>query len=247
MERRDDLPGTMQRSTGNTPGGGSGGRRPGSGEEIFDLLRRGTAELGSEAPPLPETLERLGSLALLLARWSRSHNLTGHREPAAIVRRLILDAAALASALPPFRSLADLGSGAGFPGLPIAILYSQVQVVLVEARERRHHFQRAAVRELGLSNAEPLRGRIEELEPRPSDVAIAQALASPSRALELGLAWVRPGGILALPGAETPPSPPSHPQITSTRVVRYEVPLGGPRRTLWLGQRGGQPATSSGS
>jgi len=230
----------MKGSTGNTPSGSSGGQAADPDDELLDLLTRGLAGLTRTDPtpaPLPAALERLRSLALLLARWSRSHNLTAHRQPAAIVRRLVLDAAALTAVLPPFRSVADLGSGAGFPGLPIAILFPQAHVVLVEARERRHHFQRAAVRELGVSNAEPVRGRLEELEPRPSDVAIAQALASPSRALELGLAWVRPGGLLALPGGDTPPSPPAHPGIASSRVARYAVPLGGPERTLWLGER----------
>jgi 16S rRNA (guanine527-N7)-methyltransferase len=139
--------------------------------------------------------------------------------------------------LPEATRIADLGSGAGFPGLPIAIVRPATRVVLVEARERRHHFQRSAVRALALANVEARRGRIEALEPIGSEGVVAQALARPRKAAELALRWCASGGWIAIPGAETPPAPGHLDEIVRVDSITYAVPCGGPARTLWLGRR----------
>jgi 16S rRNA (guanine527-N7)-methyltransferase len=151
--------------------------------------------------------------------------------------RLILESLAIAKELPPVDSIVDLGSGAGFPGLPIAILRPHAQVLLVEARERRHHFQRAAIRGLRRENIRALRGRIEELEPEPAELAIAQAVVPPPRMLPAMLPWVSSGGYAVIPGSETPPDPGTHGEIAEFEVRRYRAPAGGLARTLWIGRR----------
>ena len=156
-------------------------------------------------------------LAERVAAWTRRVDLTSHETPEAVAGRLILDSAALLGAAPEFDSLADLGSGAGFPGLPIAILRPACRVTLVESRERRHHFQRAVIRELGLVNARALRGRAERLEPEPHAAAVAQATMAPAEALPLLLRWVEPGGLLLLPGGEVPPQLPEDPEVACFR------------------------------
>jgi 16S rRNA (guanine527-N7)-methyltransferase len=180
---------------------------------------------------------RLVDLAELLAQWAQRLNLTAHRTPQAIVRRLILDAAALEQQIPNAARVADLGSGAGFPGLPLAVLRPTTRFVLIEARERRHHFQRTAIRRLELSNVEVRQGRIETLEVVPADGVVAQALTRPRDAVELALRWAAPGGWIALPGSETPPMPGSVAGIDRAEIRTYRVPCGGPARTLWLGWR----------
>jgi 16S rRNA (guanine527-N7)-methyltransferase len=200
------------------------------------LLEAGLAEL--ERDPAPAAA--LARLATLLDRWAGRMSLTAHRSPEAIARRLILDAAALEGRLPsaePPESLVDLGSGPGFPGLPLAILGPHRSVTLVEARERPHHFQRAAIRELGIGNVRALRGRAEELEASPHAIAVAQAMAAPERAARLLLPWVRPGGWLAVPGGPEPPLIPRLVGLGPPEVRPYRVPLGGPPRTLWLARR----------
>ena len=151
--------------------------------------------------------------------------------------RLILDAAALSSCLPPAIGLVDLGSGAGFPGLPIAVLRPECKVLLVEAREKRHHFQKAAMRELGLQNVEALCGRAEQLEPQPRAIALGQAMAKPAQALRWMKPWAQVGGWLALPGGESPPQIEPEPDVVAEPAIAYSVPCRGPRRTLWLGRR----------
>jgi 16S rRNA (guanine527-N7)-methyltransferase len=204
-------------------------------ESAREILIGGLGEL--ELTASPAQIDALLALASLLAKWSRRLNLTAHRALDAIVRRLLLEAAALAAQIPPVMSLADIGSGAGFPGLPIAVLRPECDVTLVEARQKRHHFQRAVVRELGLSNATLELGRAENLEPRSHAAVIAQALAPPARALPWLLPWVVDGGLVLLPGSAIPPEVPARSDVSFEATIRYRVPCGGPDRTLWIGRR----------
>jgi 16S rRNA (guanine527-N7)-methyltransferase len=164
-------------------------------------------------------------------------NLTAHRDAEAVVRRLILDAVALDRELPIVSSMVDLGSGAGFPGLPIALLHPERKVTLVDSRERSHHFQRAAVRELGIGNTILRLGRAEELAPEPHALVTAQAMATPRQAVIWMLPWAEQGGILALPLSAAQPPPGSIEGVGAESVSSYAVPLGGPRRALWLGRK----------
>ncbi len=197
-------------------------------------LRLGLEEIGLEATA-PQR-QALLELARLVDRWGSRINLTGHRGLDTIVRRLVLDAAALVAVLPDLPSLADLGSGAGFPGLPVAILRPNSRITLIESREKRHHFQRAVCRELGLANATPVRGRAEQLESTPHAAVIAQAMARPMAALPPMLRWVEIGGRLLLPGGAQAPVL-DDPRFETEEILRYRVPLGGVDRSLWIGRR----------
>lgn len=199
-----------------------------------DLLAAGLTGLGRPASEaLVADLERLAGLVV---QWAPSANLTAHRDPEAVVRHLILDALALAQILPHAASLADLGSGAGFPGFPIALLDRERRVTLVESRERPHFFQRAVVRELGLSRVRTLRGRAEALPAEPHDGVLAQAVGPPRAVLELMRPWAAPGGWLAIPYSEELPELDPPDGVAAEDPRRYQVPLGGPRRSLWLGR-----------
>jgi 16S rRNA (guanine527-N7)-methyltransferase len=210
--------------------------RDDSVEAAHRLLIEGFDEL-----PLVVTTHQLNTLlefAQLLGHWSKRINLTGHQTVSEIIRRLILDAAALTAQLPEIRSLADIGSGAGFPGLPIAILRADCRVTLVESRERRHHFQRQAIRQLGLDNVRAKLGRAEALEPSLHAAAIAQAVARPADALPLLLPWVETDGLLFFPGSTPrPPIPENDLRARFGTCATYKVPLGGAERTLWSARK----------
>ncbi|MGE4606783.1 MAG: 16S rRNA (guanine(527)-N(7))-methyltransferase RsmG [Myxococcota bacterium] len=199
-----------------------------------DLLEFGFDELGREATA--QQIDSLLVLSQLLFRWSKTINLTGHQTVNEIVKRLILDAVALAEHIPEVASLADIGSGAGFPGLPIAILRQETRVVLIDSRERRHHFQREVVRALDLENVQTRLGRAEQLDESQCSAAIAQAVA-PSDALPLLLRWVRPEGLLLFPGPERPAALPQDPMVVVEDCVKYRVPCGGPTRTLRIARK----------
>lgn len=197
-------------------------------------LRLGLDELGLATTDSQR--QALLQLARLVERWGARINLTGHQGLDAIVRRLVLDSAALVALLPDLPSLADLGSGAGFPGLPTAILLPECRLTLIEAREKRHYFQRAVCRELGLLNATPVRGRAEEIEATPHAAVVAQAMAQPPAALVPMLRWVEIDGRMLLPGGVRAPVA-DDPRVVTEAIVSYRVPLGGPERTLWIGRR----------
>ena len=193
----------------------------------------------------PEDRDRLLELARMLIVWGRATNLTGHRDVSGAVQHLVVGALALHQAIEgqigAFRSgvFADLGSGAGFPGIPIATVHSGLSAVLVESREKRHHFQRAVRRELGVDNIEPRWGRMEVLAPSPVRWVIAQAVAAPSRVLGWAMDWVEPGGFLVIPGGPKPPEPGSHPLMAESGVAEYSVPSIPSGRSLWWCQRSG--------
>jgi 16S rRNA (guanine527-N7)-methyltransferase len=205
-----------------------------SSEPAKAVLVQGLAELGLEVAM--DQVEALLRLAEMVEGWGRRINLSGHRTVESVIRRLVLEAAALMLEAPVFGSLVDLGSGAGFPGLPIAILRPPVRVTLVEARLRRHHFQRAATRELGLGNVRLLRGRAEELAPQAHAAVVAQAMAHPAQAVAWMLPWAQPDGLLLLPGSEAEPEVDGG-GFSVEAIRRYRLPCGGPARTLWIGRR----------
>jgi 16S rRNA G527 N7-methylase RsmG len=111
-------------------------------------------------------------------------------------------------------------------------------VTLVESRERRHHFQRQVIRDLGLSNVCAALGRAEALEPALHSAAIAQAVAKPADALPLLLPWVETGGLLLFPGSSPPPQVPKDDlRVAFEPVATYRVPLGGAERSLWSARK----------
>jgi len=205
-------------------------------DEHEALLRQGLTELDLSLSPA--AAGQLLELARLLAQWAPRINLTGHRDLRGILQWLVLDAIALSRGLPAGEFLLDLGSGAGFPGLPLAIVDPQRQVTLLDSRRRRHHFQRAAIRHLGLSNVQALLGRSEELcEPR-FHVVVAQALAAPQRALDLMIPWLVDDGWVALAaGPSGPGRVDGVPGLGTARTNTYRIPTLDVSRSVWIAQR----------
>lgn len=198
-----------------------------------DLLAIGLEALELEHPDPQALLDRLAALAEQLARWTARIDLTSHATPQAVVRGLLWDAMGLARVLPPVASLADLGSGAGIPGIPLALLRPELRVTLVDSRERRHHFQRDLVRRLKLAQVAPRRGRAERMAAEPHEAVIAQALGPPETAVPLMWRWVAPGGWLVLPLGSRERML-GTPEGLEARMVRYRRPGDEASRFVWL-------------
>lgn len=153
-----------------------------------------------------ETLARLERYAALLAKWTRAINLVGPATLPDLWRRHFLDSAQLMRYLPPPpagrpRRLADLGSGAGFPGLVLAILGAG-EIHLVESDRRKAQFLREVSRETA-AGASVHDTRIEELSPLCADCITARALAPLDRLVDYALPHLAPAGaLLFLKGAE---------------------------------------------
>jgi 16S rRNA (guanine527-N7)-methyltransferase len=139
----------------------------------------------------------------LLAGPGVERGLLGPHEVARLWDRHLLNCAAVAELVPRPSSVVDVGSGAGLPGIILAMLLPDVKVVLLEPMARRAAFLEECVRVLGLSNAVTSRRRAEEaVGELVADVVTARAVAPLDRLAGLTLPLVRPGGmVLALKGA----------------------------------------------
>jgi 16S rRNA (guanine527-N7)-methyltransferase len=141
--------------------------------------------------------------ARLLAGPGVVRGLIGPREVPRLWERHLLNSAVIAELVPPRSSLVDLGSGAGLPGIVLAMLLPDVTVTLLEPMLRRLTFLAECVQALGLENASVCRGRAEDFAGRMSaDVVTARAVAPLDRLAALALGLLRPGGtVLAIKGA----------------------------------------------
>jgi 16S rRNA (guanine527-N7)-methyltransferase len=164
------------------------------------------AELGlALSPGQAELLARY--LALLLP-WNERVNLTGARTVEDVLDRHLADSFALAAHLPSESGrLVDVGAGAGFLGVGLAVLRPALHCVLLEPIGKKHAFLRAVARELPLPNLEPraerLEFHVEQARFVPFDVAVSRATWPPGVWLERALALLRPGGLaVAFEGRE---------------------------------------------
>jgi 16S rRNA (guanine527-N7)-methyltransferase len=141
--------------------------------------------------------------AELLAGPGVERGLIGPRETERLWDRHLMNCAVVAELIPDPCSVIDLGSGAGLPGVVLAMLLPGSRFVLLEPMARRAAFLDECVRALGLGNAEVLRGRAEEMAGQlVADVVTARAVAPLYRLAPLALGLVRPGGlVLAIKGA----------------------------------------------
>ncbi|MDB6163024.1 MAG: gidB, partial [Xanthomonadaceae bacterium] len=139
----------------------------------------------------------------LLERWNRTYNLTAIRDPGEMITPHLLDSLAMHPFVQPVGSLADLGTGAGLPGIPLALALPGLRVTLIESSGKKARFLREAVRTLGIANARVAETRIEAFaEADRYDAITARALATLPLILELGGHLLKPGGqLLAMKGA----------------------------------------------
>lgn len=144
-----------------------------------------------------EDNKRFIDFLLLLLRWNARTNLSAVREPLAILERHFLESIACAQALPAgLATLLDYGSGAGFPGIPIAICRPEIAVTLAESQNKKAAFLQEAVRTTGVT-ARVHSGRAETLTTR-FDCVILRAVDQMEQAVAAAARLITPGGWLAL-------------------------------------------------
>ena len=149
---------------------------------VADELQAGLQAMGLDAALAAPLLDYLA----LLLRWNRTYNLTAIRDPDEMVVRHLLDSLAMHAYVQP-GALADLGTGPGLPGIPLAIACPQLQVTLVESNGKKARFLREAVRQLKLGNARVAESRAEALaEPGAYAQITARALDTLDGILAVG-------------------------------------------------------------
>ena len=184
-------------------------------------LDRGLGELALNLPA--GVREQLMSYLALMSKWNRTYNLTAIREPLAMVSHHLLDSLAVLPHLPmpaAGAALADAGSGAGLPGIPLALARPDWSVTLAEASQKKAAFLRQAVIELSLANVEVHEGRVESWRPAQRfAVVISRAFAELAEFIAACRHLVAPGGVLAAMKGVLPRA------AKDCEIVELKVPL----------------------
>lgn len=174
---------------------------------IPDFVHADLDALGLDVPD--SILEQLATYLDLLLETNRTMNLTAVREPETAWRRLIVDSLTLLPGLddlPEDSTLIDIGSGAGLPGLPVAMARPDLRVTSLDATGKKIRFQQQAIESLGLPNVTAIQGRAETLGHDPDhreryDVAVNRAIGPMAELLEYAMPMVKiNGSMLAMKG-----------------------------------------------
>jgi 16S rRNA (guanine527-N7)-methyltransferase len=193
--------------------------------------------------------------AEMLATTGVERGLLGPREVDRIWYRHLLNSAVVGELLNPGERVVDIGSGAGLPGIPLAIARPDLQVVLLEPLLRRSEFLNEVVGELGLA-IEVVRGRAEEPWVRAEfgdrDAAVSRAVAALDKLTKWSMPLLRPGGrMIAIKGERAPEEVQEHRRVMAAsgaldvRVVACGANYLRPPATVVLARRGKQPSHSS--
>jgi 16S rRNA (guanine527-N7)-methyltransferase len=177
-----------------------------SGEGL-SALGEGAAKLGI---PLDDAqLDAFARYCELLLDWNTRINLTAITEPVEVAARHFLDSLTVAQAIPDALRqdaphILDVGAGAGFPGLPLAIAFPQWNVTLLEATGKKVRFMETVIAALALTNARAVQGRAEELARQPAyrghfDIVTARAVAALPTLIEYCAPFARIGGLVVMP------------------------------------------------
>ena len=165
-----------------------------------EQLARGLAALGLDLPPSAQ--EKLLAFAALLGKWNRVYNLTALRDAEQVISHHLLDSLAVLPHLGKAKRLADIGSGGGLPGIPLAIARPQLPVALVESNQKKSAFEQQAKIELGLANVSVHCERVEAWQPEEKcDVVISRAFSDLAEFVRLsGHLLAEGGALLAMKG-----------------------------------------------
>ncbi len=174
------------------------------------------------------SIERLDIFARRLMEWNRIHNLTGSKTYEEIHLQ-IMDSIWPLTFLPPFESLLDIGTGAGFPGMVLAVVLPDTECTLCEPIKKRASFLRFICLELNLENVNVEARRIEELDPRPYNMITSRAVAETKTLIE----WCRPfvdknTQILFYKGEKV------QSEIEGMQRCKIEIIAHGKRNYLWI-------------
>lgn len=174
--------------------------------EFFELMKTASNDVGLEFTE--GQYEQFIKYMRLLQEWNEKINLTAITEDGEVVKKHFIDCikAFKSDKIKNAKTIIDVGTGAGFPGLPIAIMNPNVEVTLLDSLNKRINFLNLVVRELGLKNVKTIHSRAEDGARKPElrekfDIATSRAVANMAVLSEFCMPYVKKGGyFVALKG-----------------------------------------------
>lgn len=135
----------------------------------------------------------------MLQEWNKKINLTAITEPQEILSKHFIDSLTIAPYIKESYQILDIGTGAGFPGIPLKIIYENAQITLLDALNKRIHFLQTVIQELQLTNVQAVHGRAEEYSKQEKvresyDIVTSRAVARLNVLLEYMLPFAKVGG-----------------------------------------------------
>lgn len=205
------------------------------------LLAKGALEMGLRLDPI--ALERMARHAQVLLEWNRTTNLTAITDPVQVAVKHFLDAILPSAHIPMNGQLLDIGTGGGFPGIPLKILRPDQPMTLIDGARKKINFVKYVIRHLGLENIEALQVRAELLCGHSENqgrfaAIVCRAVSDLSAMARLALPLLAPRGKLFL--FQGPSDAPRRTDggvdighgMTVEASVQYRLPILGDQRTL---------------
>jgi 16S rRNA (guanine527-N7)-methyltransferase len=186
--------------------------------EIKELLRNGLNALG--LTPSEQQINTFITYLSELKKWNRVYNLTGLRKDEDIIIKHFLDSLLYLKAMPAERKeIADIGSGAGFPGIPIKIVRPEIDLYLMDPSEKKCAFLRNITSQLDLKKIEVIQKRVEDARGLVAvDIALTRALFTIKEFIRKASPIVRQGGILILSKG-----PKVGEELKTLKDIRYDL------------------------
>ena len=190
--------------------------------EQRELLKQGLREL--DIVFSEEQIQSFMTFLPELKKWNRAYNLTGIREDKDIIEKHFLDSLLYLKAMPEGAvRVADIGTGAGFPGIPVKIIRPEIEMYLIESSGKKTAFLRHIIKKIGLEKIEVIEKRVEEVKsgrdlPSPVDIAVTRALFSVREFKKKASHLLVEGGKLILSKG-----PKVHEEVNALTDEKYDV------------------------
>ena len=167
--------------------------------DILQILQDPRLDISPDLISLKQIKIQLSSYIDLLVKWNKKINLTSEKTVQEILNRHIFDSLQFARTLLPNDQIIDIGSGAGFPGIPLKIIYPNLEITLIESQRKRCSFLDTVVHQLNLQKITVINERAEKVFPIPiADAVLLRAVSDISSCLNLATRFLVKGGKVVL-------------------------------------------------